>query len=185
MTTLPDDLLEVVADADGYQDRAIYSRDMRYRYLFERRWGSGDAAVWVLLNPATGDTDRKPRPTLGRCIARSRDWGHGAIKIVNLFAFRATKPRDLLLADDPIGPYGDNYLHEHTADAPRVVAAWGSHGELLGRGRAVASRLPRGTLCLGLTRTLQPRHPLYVPASRDLMVLDPWKDDHPRFQIVD
>lgn len=184
MTALPDDLREVVGDAGGYRDRAVYSNDMRYRYLFERRWGSGDVTVWVLLNPATGDTDGKARPTLGRCIARSQQWGSGAIQVVNLFAFRATKPRELLLAEDPVGPYGDEYIDATTADASRVVAGWGSHGELLGRGRAVSARLPRGTLCLGLTRTLQPRHPLYVPVRAEPLALDPWKDDVLGFEVV-
>lgn len=171
-------------DEAGYVDHAVYSDDLLYRYFFERRWDAGEAAVWVLLNPATGDTDGKPRPTLGRCISRSREWGYGAVQIVNLFAFRATKPADLLTADDPIGQYGDDYLDGVTTAAPRVVAAWGGHGALLDRGRTVMARLPRGTVCLGLTRTLQPRHPLYVPLSADVLALNPWQDDLPRFQVV-
>jgi hypothetical protein len=184
MTELQAGLHEVVRAYSEHEDRAVYSDDMTYRYLFERRWGDGAAAVWVLLNPATGDTDGKPRPTLARCLARTRAWGFDAIQIVNLFSFRATKPRELLTAADPIGPSGDTYLDATTAGAGRVVAAWGAHGSLLGRGREVAARLPRGTLCLGLTRKLQPRHPLYVPADFEPLVLDPWKDDELDFQVL-
>lgn len=182
---MPDDLHEVRQVKDHYEDRAVYSRDGRYRYLFERRWGPGEPVVWVLLNPATGDTDGKPRPTLGRCITRSQEWGYGALQIVNLFAFRATKPRDLLVTEDPIGPHGDAYIQSAAQAAPRVVAAWGAHGSLLGRGSAMNARLPRQTVCLGLTRTGQPRHPLYVPLDTGPMVLDPWKDDLPQFKVVD
>jgi hypothetical protein len=185
MRHLPAGVREVLQERSDHVDRAIYSDDMRYRYLFERRWGVGDAAVWVLLNPATGDTDGKPRPTLAKCIARSRGWGCGAIQIVNLFSYRATKPRDLLVSQDPVGPHGDDYLDASTAVAPVVVAAWGAHGSLLGRGRSVAARLPRGTLCLGLTQKLQPRHPLYVRGDAEALVLDPWKDDELRLRVVE
>jgi len=57
-------------------------------------WGEGPAVVWVLLNPATGSTDGKQRPTLGRCIRWSQAWGYGVLTIVNLFAYWATKPKD-------------------------------------------------------------------------------------------
>jgi hypothetical protein len=163
---------EVWAEVGEFRDRAVYSDDMLYRYEFERRWADGPTCVWVLLNPATGDTDGKPRPTLARCIQRSRDWGCGSVTVVNLFAFRATKPRDLLSAVDPVGERNDAVLARVLDAAPRVVAAWGAHGRLLGRGHAVLTRLPRGSLCLGFTRRGQPRHPLYVPASTEAMVLD-------------
>lgn len=61
---------------------------MQYRYAFGRWWRHEDlesTAVWVLLNPATGDTERRRRPTLERCIAWSRADFSG-ILIVNLFA---------------------------------------------------------------------------------------------------
>ena len=44
---------------DGLSERYLYSADMQYRYAFGRWWGQEDLAntvVWVLLNPATGDT---------------------------------------------------------------------------------------------------------------------------------
>lgn len=177
-------MLTVEAEVGAFRDRAVYSADKVYRYEFERRWTNGPACAWVLLNPATGDTDGKPRPTLGRVIQRSREWGFGAVTIVNLFAFRATKPRDLLVAEDPVGEQNDETLQRVLSKAPRVVAAWGAHGRLLGRGRQVLETLPRGTLCLGLTRTGQPRHPLYVPAHVEAVALDPWKDDPPQLEIV-
>jgi len=158
-----------------FRDRAVYSDDMTYRYEFHRDWadtGSARRVVWVLLNPATGDTDGKPRPTLGRCINWSKEWGYGGLTIVNLFAYRATKPRDLKTAHDPIGPGNDATIERIAASTDRVVAAWGSHGRLLGRGRDVAERLP-GALCLGHTHRGEPRHPLYVPATAALVSLTP------------
>jgi hypothetical protein len=69
---------------------------MMFRYAFGRWWGNTDlatTAIWVLLNPATGDTEQRHRPTLERCISRSRAAGHTGLVIVNLFAFRDTNPQ--------------------------------------------------------------------------------------------
>ena len=167
---------EVRAEVGGFSDRAVYSDDMTYRYEFHRRWSADttddNTVAWVLLNPATGDTDGKQRPTLGRCIKWSQAWGFGGLTIVNLFAYRATKPRDLLLATDPLGSANDEVLERVAATAGRVVAAWGAHGRLLNRGRQVAARFPEA-VCLGHTRRGEPRHPLYVPTVAALVPLLP------------
>ncbi len=60
---------------EGLAERYLYSADMAYRYAFGRWWGPQDVAktdVWVMLNPATGDTEHRHRPTLERCVGRSR-----------------------------------------------------------------------------------------------------------------
>lgn len=158
---------------DGLPERYLYSCDLAYRYAFGRWWGDVDLAttsVWVLLNPATGDTERRPRPTLGRCIARSRDLGAAGVLVVNLFAFRQTDPRTLRSADDPVGPANDEILREFTRKCARTIVAWGSHGALRGRSREVGSLLT-APLCLGTTKHGEPRHPLYVPADAALV---PW-----------
>lgn len=73
------DLLDRIGlSPTGLPERYPYSKDMTYRYAFARWWGEqhlARAVVWVLLNPATGDTDHKPRPTLERAIVRSMAWG--------------------------------------------------------------------------------------------------------------
>jgi hypothetical protein len=158
---------------DGLPECYLYSKDMRYRYAFGRWWGNEDLAstvVWVLLNPATGDTELRRRPTLDRCIAWSRADFDGLL-IVNLFAYRSTDPRMLRQVVDPVGVANDETLCRSTAGAPRTIAAWGSKGSLRKRSSAVAALLtaPR---CLGTTKRGEPRHPLYVPAGTPL---DRWK----------
>ena len=81
-------------DADG----GAYSADGRYRWSFRRRFGPGGTVCWVGLNPGTGDSDGKPRPTLRKMVAWTQRWGGGEIVIVNLFAFRTTNPKDLYAA---------------------------------------------------------------------------------------
>lgn len=154
-------------------DHAIYSRDGRYRYALARWWGEPDlekATVWIGLNPATGDTDGKPRPTLAGCVARSKKWGHSGLLFLNLFAYRATKPKDLAHAEDPVGPVNDLVLERLSSAAAKTVAAWGGGGSLLGRSSIVASLLSDAQ-CLGTTHRGEPRHPLYVARSTPL---SPW-----------
>lgn len=70
---------------EGLQERYLFSPDMVFRYVFGRWWGDPDlatSAIWVLLNPATGDTEQRPRPTLQRCISWSRAAGYTGLVIV-------------------------------------------------------------------------------------------------------
>lgn len=157
----------------GLPERYLYSLDMVYRYAYGRWWGQEDVAttdVWVMLNPATGDTERRHRPTLERCVARSRADGRDGVLIVNLFAFRHTDPKQLLQADDAVGPANDDALRVLTARGARTIAAWGGRGRLMGRSGCVGPLLDR-PLCLGTTRRGEPRHPLYVASAAPLV---PW-----------
>lgn len=151
-----------------------YSDDRVYRYEFGRRWddGTGSTVAWVMLNPATGDTDGKGRPTLRRIVAFSQMWGYGGLVIVNLFAYRATKPADLRNAGDPVGPDNDATIRRVAAQAGLVVCAWGHHGGHNARSRYVVAMLEK-PMCLGRTRHGEPRHPLYVPRDADLVPLLP------------
>ena len=154
-------------------ERYLYSPDMTHRYAFGRWWGSDAVAttdVWVMLNPATGDTEQRHRPTLERCVARSRADGRTGVVIVNLFAYRHTDPKRLAAAGDPVGPANDDALRLLTRAGSRTIMAWGGRGRLLGRSREVAPLLDR-PLCLGTTRRGEPRHPLHVPAAAQLV---PW-----------
>ncbi|WP_346619568.1 DUF1643 domain-containing protein [Blastococcus montanus] len=179
-----DDVFAVLAERHGLEDRAgtssdglseryLYSADMGYRYGFGRWWGHPDVAttdVWVLLNPATGDTERRRRPTLDRCIAHSRTVGRTGVVVVNIFALRHTDPKVLRRAGDPVGSANDDALRLFTAAAPRTIAAWGAGGAFHARSRVVAPLLDQ-PLCLGTTAGGEPRHPLYVPSDAELR---PW-----------
>jgi hypothetical protein len=158
---------------DGLLERYLYSPDMVFRYAFGRWWGNSDlttTAIWVLLNPATGDTEQRHRPTLERCISRSRAAGHTGLVIVNLFAFRDTNPRNLRTAPDSVGPANDEVLRVITKAGAQTIAAWGGHGRLGGRSGQVGPLLD-SPMCLGITQRGEPRHPLYIPAGTRLV---PW-----------
>lgn len=148
-----------------------------YRYRLWRRWEEGPEVVFVLLNPSTAD-GAVDDPTLRRCIGFARRWGMGGLQVVNLFALRATDPRALREAGDPVGPLNDQVLHEVAGNAARVVYGWGNHGVLFGRGEAVWRSLGSGQ-CFGLTAVGQPRHPLYVRGDASLVPATPPKREGP------
>ncbi|MBT7061974.1 MAG: DUF1643 domain-containing protein [Lentisphaerae bacterium] len=116
--------------------------------------------MFVGLNPSTAD-ETKDDPTIQRCVRFSREWRYGGVYMLNLFAYRATKPEELRKARDPVGPENNVTLKEYARRAGMIVACWGNHGALLGRHRQVTGILPR-MLCFGITAGGEPRHPLYL-----------------------
>jgi len=144
---------------------ATFSRDRRYRYRLWRRWDlSLPVVAFCMLNPSTADEQRDD-PTIRRCIGFAHDWGYGGVEIVNLFAFRATDPRALRHAADPVGCHNDRHLARAARRATLVVTAWGARADVRRARRAmrVLSGQRRSLAHLGLTRSRQPRHPLYLP----------------------
>ncbi|OYO21954.1 hypothetical protein CGZ93_08440 [Enemella dayhoffiae] len=143
---------------------AVLSADLRYRYRLERTWGEQrPPALFVMLNPSTADA-AVDDPTIRRCCGFAKAWGHGGLVVVNLFAFRATDPRDLFTADDPVGPDNDRHLIEAASVAEVVVAAWGAQAPAW-RVEQVLPQLGERVVALALTKAGHPRHPLYLPAS--------------------
>ena len=149
---------------------AVYSDCEAYRYALTREWAPGRRLLVVMLNPSTA-TERANDPTVERCERRARTLGFGAFRVVNLFAFRATDPRELLAATDPVGPRNDAFLHSYLPDG---VAAWGAHKMASTRARGVVRAFVRSSplWCLGVTKDGHPRHPLYVRADAPLI---PWR----------
>jgi hypothetical protein len=147
---------------------AVLSPCSTYRYELTRRWAEGDDIVtWIMLNPSTADADVDD-PTIRRCIDFSIRWGCAGLVVRNLFALRATDPRELGRHPDPVGPENDTYLTRPAAGA--TIAAWGVSGGHVAHERAgIVLDLLRARktwpLCVALTHGGAPRHPLYLPAT--------------------
>ncbi len=144
---------------------AIFSPCREYRYLLRRIVGFGQGkVVFIMLNPSTADEELND-PTIRRCMNFTRQWGHSFLEVVNLFAYRATDPRELRRVSDPIGPDNDFHILDSCKDSDVVIAAWGNHGEFQGRAAAVMQMLQEDLIrieVLGATKSGNPRHPLYV-----------------------
>lgn len=173
-------------DATGRE--ALISRDGLYRYRLSRSWDAKKPrVVFVMLNPSTADATQDD-PTIRKCIGFAKRWGMGEIVVVNLFAWRATDPRELYRAPpsvDIIGPDNDEQIVAETHcpnghddnDEPinppaLVVAAWGIHGALNGRDADALELFAAHGIdasCLGTTKEGHPRHPLMVAYDTPLV----------------
>lgn len=153
----------------------ITSADVRgeYRYSLRRSWGEGAYQVLVMLNPSTADATTDD-PTIRRCIGFAQRDGFGGLIVLNLFALRATDPHELQWHADPIGPRNDAILEQVLLTqrllGQPVLAAWGASGPsgLAKRVADVKALVPDvHWQHLGLTKTGQPRHPLYLRADTE------------------
>lgn len=148
---------------------AAFSECGLYRYRLTRRWAmQGGLINFVMLNPSKANELRND-PTVERCERRARQLGFGAFCVTNIFAWRDTDPTAMRQASEPNGPQNDDILIATAAASDRIIAAWGAHGEHLGRGPEVAAMLREAGLQLyhlGLSKHGHPRHPLYIPYER-------------------
>lgn len=173
---------------------AELSPDGRHRYLLWREWrgthdpknwrwygakdGAGQklsdpkACLFIMLNPSTADADDDD-PTVKRCVAFAQAWKYERLEVVNLFAYRATDPQELLRlghGDDPVGERNQHFIASAANDAGIIICAWGQHGSHLGQDATVLGWLDKigatgRAHALGFTTKGQPRHPLYVPSA--------------------
>jgi len=150
---------------------AILSTCGLYRLELRRIWNSGlPLLVVVMLNPSTADAE-KDDPTLLALIHFATLWGFGGLLIINLRAYRTSRPRELFAAHDAgvntIGDENHRYvgaaLDYAKATTGRVLVAWGTGGSDLGLDAHVASRCrARGLemISLGRNADTSPKHPM-------------------------
>lgn len=162
----------------GYDERAA-EFDGPYRYTLTRAWAPGQKRALVIgCNPSTADA-LKDDQTIRRLRQLLGDAGYDGFEIVNLFAFRATNPLDLEMADsrggiDVVGPRNDEFIRAAIERASCVVAAWGSlsWAPFEERIEEVCILLDmagvKSVRCFGETKTGAPRHPSRLPRSAKL-----------------
>lgn len=143
---------------------AEFSDCRLYRYKLWRIWDESKPVLNVVgLNPSTADETNND-PTITRCINYARAWEYGGLVMTNIFAFRATDPKEMKRQAEPIGADNDDWLKREAAAAGLVLAAWGKDGAFMNRGEAVRQML--GELhCLRITKEGHPHHPLYLPKT--------------------
>lgn len=89
-----------------------------------------------MLNPNSADAQVND-PTITRCINFAKSWGYGRLELVNMFAYRTSKPSLLKQATEPIGSDNDafgqlrnRFILESVEKCDRVILAWGNHSDL-------------------------------------------------------
>lgn len=148
---------------------AQFSDCRAYRYSLTRIWGApaGRFANFIALNPSTADETAND-PTVRRMIDFARRWGMDGLHVTNIFALRSTDPALLKRHGAPVGPENDLHIIERARESEIVIAAWGKHGRVNGRGPAVLQLLRANRIklhCLKVTGDGSPSHPLYVAAD--------------------
>lgn len=158
---------------------ATLSSDSTYRYMLTRRWDVvGPTVAWIMLNPSIADGYIDDR-TIGRCMGFARAWGYGGIRVVNLYAYVATKPKVMFAAEaegaDIVGP--DNNIHlrrvlrEGILNKNPVIAAWGVNAKQDRVDEVLRMAGAERLQCLDVTASGAPGHPLYLRADSNLA---PW-----------
>ncbi len=140
---------------------AILSKCRKYRFALWRIWDEAKPqAMFIGLNPSTAD-EFDDDPTLRRCINYAKSWNYGSVCMANLFAYRATQPKDMLTAPDPVGAENNKWLLELSQKAHLVVAAWGNSGRFQNRSGEIRQMIPNLHF-LKLNLSGEPAHPLYL-----------------------
>lgn len=157
----------------GTQSTAKLSDCGAYRYSLTRQWDDARPSLgWVMLNPSKADA-KKNDPTVRRCIGFAKRWHYGGIVVRNLYALRATDPRELAIHPDPVGPLNDDELALAAFAEPVTMLAWGARAPAI-RAKHVSQLLwhrsqIHGTrlAVLGWTKAGAPGHPLYVRIDQE------------------
>jgi hypothetical protein len=135
----------------------------------------GGTVTFVGLNPSTAD-ETTDDPTIRRCVRFARDWGFSRLKMVNLYAWRATSPWQMLeeacRGTDVVGPENDHNLSLVFGGSDRIVAAWGVNAQARRLEQFEATFHGWQFWALGLTKDGFPRHPLYMRADSQPFIYD-------------
>ncbi|PWU25719.1 hypothetical protein DK254_24025 [Pseudomonas sp. RW407] len=97
------------------------------------------------------------------------------LAVANLYAYRATDPRELWRCADPVSPENDRHLTELGAEYGDIVCAWGSHARPERVAAVVGLLLAAGARlwCLITNRDGSPKHPLYIKRDQPLVEWQP------------
>ncbi len=157
---------------------AIISPCGLFRYTLERTWAAMLPRLGVcMLNPSTADAERND-PTIARLIVRAGRSGFGSLSVVNLFAYRTAYPANLwnrwANAREIIGPDNDLHIRRTARICNSFLVAWGLV-ERTQRDATVLDLLHEHfedrarILCLGLTKSKRPLHPLHVAYNVEMV----------------
>lgn len=169
--------IQILKKLNFKDNGALFSKCKKYRYALWRSWDddsglfkqTGEKAnnkiVFIGLNPSTAD-ETKDDPTVRRCKGFAKRWGYGGMVMLNIFAYRATDPKDMMSCQKPVGELNDQAIVEIARKFDNVVCCWGTHGDYKRRGFFVYGLLDEKTECridcLGCTTNGHPKHPLYL-----------------------
>jgi len=173
---------------------AVTSPDDRYRYVLGRMWDDyfPDGRdwwdrdpiralwVWGMLNSSKARHNIDDT-SVRKVIGFSKRGGAGGVLIVNLFAFSATDPRDMVRASregiDIRGEHNEAAIEWATSRPALLglnIAAWGivpPRLRVLAQRSRASFAIHGMPYCLGANADGSPRHPLMLGYSTPLIKL--------------
>ena len=155
------------------------SSDKTYRWWLFRCWAASlPLIIWIMMNPSTAD-HTKNDPTILKVIRYSTRWGYGAVLVLNIYAFRSSKPENMpQKMKDKVGPRNNWWIKLIFRYAAKkkipVVCAWGvKHKERGDLVRRLADKAGLRLMCLELALNAEPKHPRFLSEGLDPRPLNP------------
>ena len=151
---------------------ATYSNCRKYRYGLKIVWDkSKPIMVYCCLNPSTA-TEMQNDPTIERLERRARQKDFGGMWMLNIFAYRATEPKDMKSQENPVGTLNDDYISYVVSEtgAKKIHCGWGNHGLHLDRQKQITelfNQLGVSGLAIKINKNGTPAHPLYQSYKKD------------------
>ena len=161
------------------KDDALISPCKAYRYWLSRDLASElsasklaekSAALFVMLNPSTANAEIDD-PTIRRCRGFAKRWKCNGLIVANLYALRATDPKQLWKSDDPVGKDNDYWLRKLSSQYLDVICGWGDNAkkDRVETFKLMMDKIGARLWCLGMTRSGAPMHPLYIKSDQPLI----------------
>lgn len=122
------------------------------------------------IDAPCGDRDDQ---TIRKCCGFAKRWGYSGIIVVNLFAFRATDPKDLRelirhgKLDIAIGEGNDEAIANAANEADLVVMAWGANAAHYPNRVAQVMKVFLRPFCIATTVSGHPLHPCMAAYTDD------------------
>lgn len=154
---------------------AVFSEGRLHRYWLERFLAKeGITLAFGMLNPSDA-THEDDDSTITRCIgyALRDDIKARRMIVVNMFGFVSKNPKDLLTAQDPIGPENESFIRKALTEADLIICAWGAMHKKLRikswQSRRLIQEAGPKLRCLGTNKDGSPKHPLYLKETAPLL----------------
>lgn len=152
---------------------AVLSPCGTYRYRLERTVAmEGPVYAFFGVNPSIDD------PTVRKWTGFTKKWGGSRFIVGNVFAYRATDVKELVMVEDPFGDDIGDHTIDIITEADILVPCWGDTGKVPAQLRFAFDVLMDALVSsgkpvrhLGLTNGGDPKHPLMLAYSTPLT---PW-----------
>lgn len=158
---------------------AVISSCLRFRYRLDRKIAeSGKVIAFFGVNPSTADADKDDN-TINRMKGFTLSHQGSRFIVGNVFSYRSPHVADLSLIVDCFGDLHFSYLTEIISEADLLVPCWGSRKKLpnklhphLDNTMKLLIDSKKPVYSFGITKTGDPKHPLYLSSSS---ILIPWE----------